>query len=181
MSLLTAFPCYSVDTSAMAWLDNEYPQDIFGGVWRLLGRLADEGRLLMCEQAVAECEDPAVTDFLVGHSQVVLRFAAMEGYILRLQEEDYRHHINLTDHEATEQDADPFVVALALMIEQRDLADLRVRTRHDAMCSVVCYETRKGKQWRRGEARPKIPDVCDFYGLSCVRWPDVLRAEGFRQ
>jgi hypothetical protein len=178
--LLIAYPCYSVDASAMIQLHHEYPRDIrdFAPLWDFLGGLAEQGRLLICEQARDECEDDVVNLFFEQHPHMVVPAEDTLNYALRLGSEDQQHGIGLVDPDATEQDADPFVVALALMVEQRDLNDLRRRARPEAVCSVVSYETRKGRQWRPGGSRAKIPDVCGFYDLACIRWPALLRAEG---
>ena len=173
MQKLVAYPCYSVDASAMIWLKDEYPEDVFASLWKFLGNLADEPRLFICEQAADECLDEPLRGFFRAHPQMIVKFADMKDYFPVFQKECFEHGMQLADPNSTKHEADPFVVALALVLEQRDPADLCKRTSAEAICSVVSYEARSGH-------RVKIPHVCDFYDLPCVHWTELWRREGYK-
>jgi hypothetical protein len=72
---------------------------------------------------------------------------------------------------STKNQGDPFVVALALMIEGRNVGDLS--TGSTRTCHVLSYEVRR----RPSAPLAKIADVCDHYGLQCLRWLDLLAME----
>jgi hypothetical protein len=146
-------------------------------MWGLVGRLADESRFLICEQVRDEDKDQEMRRFVKKHPSMVVDFADMHECFLRFQIETKRFGMELVDPRDTTgmNEADPFVVALALMLEQRDLDDLRRRTNLQARCVVVTHERR-----RKSTAQPaKIPDVCDFYELSCVEWLGFLKNERY--
>ena len=65
-------------------------------------------------------------------------------------------HGGLVDAEATEPQADPFVIALA-----------RIRN-----CTVVSGEKRSNSL-----ARPKIPNVCDALGIPCMNLLQFFEAQ----
>jgi len=99
----------------------------------------------------------------------------MQDHFSRLQVEAYNHDIQLVDPSLKSDRTDPYVVALALMLERRDLQDLRNRMDPDAECVVVTEEGRKG----RGAKYVKIPNVCDFYELACIPWLEMVKREGY--
>jgi hypothetical protein len=66
-------------------------------------------------------------------------------------------------------DADPFVVALAIIENTR-----RQDTLFKGQCVVVTQE----KPSR--SARPKIPEVCQHYGIECIGVAGLFRKEGWK-
>lgn len=173
MGMWVSYPCYSVDASGMIALNLHYPADVFGSVWSFLGELADSGRIMICEQAKDECHDKALQEFLAAHATAVVRYYAFEDHFLAFQREAKRNGIELTNPNQTSEQADPFVIALALMLEGRDLRDLRRPGDTGRVCTVVSYEKPRGSSPIR-----KIPDACKHYGLEHQRWPEVLRQCG---
>jgi len=61
------------------------------------------------------------------------------------------------------------------MLERRDLQDLRNRTDPEAQCRVVSDEKPTGE----GAKLVQIPNVCDFYGLACIPWLEMVKREGY--
>jgi hypothetical protein len=169
------YPCYSVDASGMIALNLHYPYDMFTPVWSFLGELADAGRILVCEQVKDECHDDLLQEFLHAHRSAVVEYHEFEDYILAFQREAVLYHIELTRPNATSPQADPFVVALALMLEGRALEDLRAGAERGRVCTVVSYE-----KPRAAPPLKKIPDVCTHYMLHHEQWPSLLRSCAFR-
>jgi hypothetical protein len=167
------YPLYSVDASALIAF-KAFRRDIFGKMWRLAGDLADRGRLLICEEAAAECKDDELLDFMREHPVMVVAFDHID-HLKQLQAEAPRHSIELVRPDATRDEADPFVVALALMLDQRDPHDLQRKLDEAAACLVVTEEKPKGP----GARWAKIPNACDFYALACIDWQELLRREGY--
>jgi hypothetical protein len=67
-------------------------------------------------------------------------------------------------------EADPFVVALAVVRNSSESPSMFPRT-----CVVVAEEGRR----RTPDQRPHIPDVCDAYGIRYMRMFEVIRTEGW--
>lgn len=67
-------------------------------------------------------------------------------------------------------EADPFVVGLAFVANASQSASMLPKT-----YIVVAEESRRRTQ----DQRPRIPDVCDAYGIPCMRMFEVMRAEGW--
>jgi hypothetical protein len=169
-------PLYSLDANALIDAIRSYRPAVFPSMRELVDRMVRESRLLMCEEAADECKDSEVRGFIQGHPGLVVSFEHIYEYLARLQVEAPLHHIELVDPSKTTSEADPFVVALALRLEQRDLRDLRRRTDPQAKCVVVTHERPKGP----GAKWAKIPNVCAFYGLDCADWQSFLMAEGYK-
>jgi len=171
-----SYPLYSLDANALIDFRPFRPA-VFPSMWKLVEDTVDDGRLLMCEEAARECRDAELQQFIRTHQQqMVVDIQYTHDYLARLQLEAPRHGIQLVDPGRTTNQADPFVVALALMLEQRDLKDLRRKTNPAAKCAVVTHERPKGP----GAKWVKIPNVCTFYGLECIDWQEFLMREGYR-
>lgn len=171
-SLFQRYPLYSVDASAMYWLTLHMPSDVAPSLWALVAEWADEGRLLISDEIKRETETlDEWKDFFRERPRMVVSLAEMGEYFKAFQNEATVHNIQLTRPNSTRDQGDPFVVALALMLEKRSLANLRDRTDPEAICRVVTYEN-------KGPGRKKIPDACQFYDIRYMRWAQVLKEEG---
>lgn len=173
---------YSIDASAMIELDKTYPIDLFPSMWDFLGRLAEEGKLLICTQAAKECKDPAVTHWLAQHPQIVIPFDShINQYANALHRELAKEHLWLVNPNSDKNQADPFVISLALLLENRDLADLRKQPINGLHCIVIQYEgSQKANQQQKFTGRVRIPVVCGTYHLDHFTWVAVLRQEGWK-
>jgi hypothetical protein len=168
-------PVYSVDASALIEMKNVYRFGIVGfrPMWHFIGHLGDEGRVRVVEQARNECHDRVLDDWFALHPAMVMPMSEeLNEYVIALNAELEAASLPMVDPESTENRADPFVVALALMIEERPRTNLRGQGQR--CCHVISYE---GDTMRRGLAR--IGRVCREYRLGCLRWPDMLQREGW--
>jgi hypothetical protein len=148
------------------------PADVAPSLWGFVADLADEGRLLISDEIKRETQTlEEWKDFFRGRPRMVVPLAEMGEYFRAFQSEATIHNIQLTRPNSTKDQGDPFVVALALMLEKRDLANLRDRTDPEAICRVVSYENKE-------QGRKKIPDACQFYDIPYMRWHQVLKEEG---
>jgi hypothetical protein len=73
--------------------------------------------------------------------------------------------------EGSKDAGDPFVVALALMLEGRDPSALRTATGGRRCCVLTGEKPKPGKV--------NIPRVCDHYGLAYMDLPDFVRHHGW--
>ena len=170
-----AYPIYSVDASALIEFKEHYQEKYFPRMWDLVKKIANQYRLLICEEVDTECHDPELRELIEAHPQMIVGFGDMQDHFSRCQVEAQNHGLQLVDPSSTRDRADPYVVALALMVEGRDLQDLRHRTSPDAECVVVTQEKPSGA----GAKRVQIPNVCDFYELYCIPWLEMLKREGY--
>ena len=97
----------------------------------------------------------------------------LQEYLIALQAETVRDGRPLVAPSSDQNWADPFVIALALMVEGRDLADLRAGG--GGTSYVVAYEGGR----KPGAALAKMSDVCKHYGLGYVQWPRLLELESW--
>lgn len=165
MGLSFADACYSIDTSSMIELAHYYPREVFPSPWEKLGVLADQGRLLICEQAYDECEDPQQRAFFGEHTDMVVGFDSIQDHFAQFQREVPLHGIELTNPQAIRETADPYIISLALATEHRGIGNLRERTQQEIGCVVVTQERRK------------MPRVCDFYALEYTNLMGLFRKE----
>ena len=170
------YPVYSVDASALIHFKRGHTQRTFPGMWELVAALADEKRLLIAEEVRDECRDDVLKDFIGAHPEMVVTAEHTLDYLARLQGEAPQHGIELIDPVSRQSEGDPYVLAVALMVEERDLTDLRASPRDEPKCVVLTQEKAKGFGFRLAN----IPNVCDFYGLDYTEWEPFLHAEGYR-
>lgn len=160
---------YCIDTSSLVDLNRRYPQDIFPGVWDRLSALAGIGRLVAPREVLRELAkgDDELIPWAREHS-VMFRdpdepqLAAVRNILERFPD--------FIDPDKENPEADPFVVALAAVGNASQSVSMLPQT-----WVVVAEESRR----RTPDQRPRIPDVCDTYGISCIRIFDVMRTEGW--
>ncbi len=167
-------PLYSVDASALIEMEQVYRYSQLRPVWDFVGTIGQQGRLCVVQSARDECAGDVFTSWFGQYPSIVAPFSEQLGrYLAALMRELERDHMRLVDPGSPRHQADPQVIALALMLEGRDLANL-----HDGSqrhCSVVCYE----RQRRGHTGLARMRDVCNHYNLGYLNWPAFLDAEGF--
>ena len=77
---------------------------------------------------------------------------------------------SLTDPNKEIPDADPFIIALAVVENESQQQDLFAR-----QCIVVTQEGRG-----RSKGKIQIPDVCDHYRLECIATLELFRRENWK-
>lgn len=179
---------YSVDTSALIRLKQHYPKDLsyFLPIWDYIGRLSNEGRLFIPEEVKSECEDEVLKNMFKEYSHIIYPTAGdLTDYMIAFQDELDKARLFLVDPESTKNRADPFVVALALTIERRNLKDLKKDAA--ATCHVISYETitnflklsEKDRNLIKKNTRISIPDACSIFNIDHIDWPEFIRRENF--
>jgi len=163
---------YSVDTSALRETVDVCSQDVFGRLWKLLGDLADEGRLLVCDQVRDEWDDEVYLAFLSAHAACVVELPVFAEHFAALQARAGELGIGMTKPEDTKDIADPFVVALALWVERRRPDALEQPLPGAPECCVVSHE-------KKVASPASIPFACAKLRLTHIRMSDLLRLEGY--
>jgi hypothetical protein len=163
-----SYNCYSVDASLMIDLADSFPTDVFQSVWDEVGRLVSEGRWNIFETVADELRNDRLRDWLNANYSAVFEFNPdINLYISALMAECQNNNMMMVNPYNTRNNADPFVVMLALYFEARDLNDLRVKTT-DIRCCVLTNEIHK-------QHRIDIPAVCDYYDIPHMHLFDLMR------
>jgi len=149
-------PVYVVDTCSFTELRRTYPRPHFDAVWKLIERVADEGRLVSVEDVFLEldAQDDEVAEWARARRGL---FLPLTEELQAKAREILSTHPTLVDVKKRKSGADPFLVALGVL-------------RH---ACVVTQERRSG-----GPPAVKIPDVCAAYGVRCVPLLQLLQDEG---
>lgn len=150
---------YCVDTSAvLEWWERSYAPDVFPTFWTGIKELIDAGLLIAPDEVRAELVNPpALVGWLDANGSGAFRplDAALQASVKHVVTEirDRCRAIGIPLRPGDFK-ADPFVVALARIVPD---------------CVVVTEER------AHPNGRPKIPDICSWYGLECINSLELLR------
>lgn len=149
---------YCLDTSALitGWRDT-YPVDLFPRLWVNVEALIDDERRAVAPDEVLDELARKEDDLAAWARDREGMFLPLESEVQEATREILATHPRLVDTVRGRGRADPFVIAVA-----------RVRG--------IAVVTAEG---RGSETRPKIPDVCEDYGVPCMTLLDLIRTEGW--
>lgn len=148
---------FSFDTSAFIEPSIRlYPRDIFEPHWQWIERLIQEGAVRSTELVKTELSATEDDLFEWAKDQPDL-FVPIDNGTQTALRDIINQFPALTDHHRDRSGADPWVIALAMANN----------------CTVVTYE-KIGKN-----NAPKIPNVCQHFGIQCLTWVEVLRETKF--
>ena len=151
---------YCVDTSALIdGLERYYPEEHFPALWERVDELVAAGRFFISEEVWEEVKqkDERAQEWVQPRlADLVVR---TDQAVVTATQQVLRGHELLVKNMKGRNRADPFVIAVA-----------QIRG-----AIVVTGEGSDGTA-----NRPKIPYVCNQLGLTCIRFLDVVRAEGWR-
>ncbi len=150
---------FDADIFIASWRTYYRPSS-FPGLWDCVARLIDTGRLKCAEPVYDEIQrgDDELSRWIKSRQdQVVYPWdVKIQRAILRIQGHPnpwYRQLVNPNG----ESGADPWVIALALV----------------SGATVVTFEK---KVWSNAKS-PKIPNVCEEFGVDCVSFFEVIARE----
>lgn len=160
---------YCIDTSSLIDLNRRHPKDIFPGLWERLGELAQKGRLVAPREVFRELErgDDELVPWAREHIDM---FQDLDEAQLEAVREILEQFPSFVDPDKETPEADPFVVAFAVVRN-------RVQSQSMFPRPYVVVAEERGR--RSSEQRPRIPDVCQHLGVSCLRTFELMRAEGW--
>jgi|SRR3990172_11541407 len=162
---------YCVDSSSLINVQRTYPLAVFPGVWERMAELARAGRLISAREVYNELER--------GADDEIVQWAKANRYIFQDPDADQievaREIVNapkfpgLFDVDSETPDADPFVIALAV-VQQRRITLFPKKY-------LVVADEGKAKPGKK----PRIPDVCNDsrYALECVNILEMIQREGW--
>ena len=147
---------YMVDTSSFTELRRTYPRPPFDNVWKLIERLADEGRLISIDLVLDElnAQDDEVSAWAKERSDL---FLELDEAIQLRTKEVLAQFPNLVDLKRKKSSADPFLIAAAIV----------------KGAVVVTQEKPSG-----GPPAVKIPNVCSALKVRCIPLLTLIQEEG---
>jgi Domain of unknown function (DUF4411) len=161
---------YICDTGVFIQAAKFYPRDAVAPLWEALELLIQAGRLIAPEQVYEELHQQSdeLTAWADLHEQL---FRPTDILIIEEVKVVLREFSDLGEVLSTQGPAaDPWVVALARMEKARQEQQL-----WGVPCMVLTQEKR---YTQKTQAKPRIPMVCDHYGIECGELLDLIRLEG---
>lgn len=149
---------YSFDTSAFinTWAVHYRPNS-FSGLWKKLEESAHRGLIYATEEVLEEIkrQDDDLLRWCLSHQKI---FVPHNDPIQVSAREVLRKYKKLIDSRTNRHGADPFVIALARVMN----------------LTVVTYEGGSGS-----DNKPNIPYVCKALTVRCVRFADFIEEQGW--
>jgi hypothetical protein len=161
---------YVIDSSSLINMNMNYPKTVFRSLWVRCDSLIAEGRLCAPLVVLEELEqkDDELTEWARGRNCAL--FHPDSPYLMGRVSEILRIFPKLINSNLDREQADPFVVAMAL--EKREGPQQMLFGGGDV------YVVTEEKNNRNGN-KTKIPEVCDHFGLPCISMVDMMVHEGW--
>jgi predicted nucleic acid-binding protein len=148
-----SIPKYVFDTNIFINLKNIYPSDIFTSLWNQIETLFSDGIIISSDEVIDEIKRG--NDDLEKWAKARKNsFYPSNEPVQMIAKEILVRFSGLVTNPKKPNTADPFLIALA---------------RHMA-CTVVTEENRSGS-----DLSPKIPNICDYYSIRCIKFVEFLR------
>jgi hypothetical protein len=165
-SLFDEEPRYCIDTNVIVSFlrgteDEFYGADVFAPQWELMESLMRNGAIVAPRQVELE---------LLKWNKTI------DGMAVWVRD----HRRMFLDVDMSEQLASAKKIVNAYSAYARDvnhLGDLAVISLAD--CLGIAVLTLEGRHENNSQKRPKIPNVCNEFGIDCVSVTGFLRREGF--
>jgi len=170
---MSEYDYYSVDSGVMIRLKDMLPYDLFKPAWDEIGRLVASDRWKIFESVADEVYGKTVKKWLADNSSAIVKFnPKINEYINKLMADLQKNNMMLIDPISLKNKADPFVIMLALYLEERDLNDLRNKDINKTCCVLTREESRYKKI--------NIPSVCEYYDIPYMNLFDFMRHHGWQ-
>lgn len=158
---------YSVDASVMIKLKDMLPFDLFKPAWDEIGRLVSTDQWKIFENVADEIHGETVKKWLADNSSAIVKFnPEINEYTNKLMEDLQKNNMMIIDPISLKNSADPFVIMLALYLEERDLNNLRKKG-NITCCILTNEEPRRNKI--------NIPTVCEYYYIPYMNLFGLMR------
>jgi len=150
---------YTLDTNILINMERLYPREFFNSLWDSMEAAVVNGDICMCEVAQKELDqgDDGLSAWVKG----------ITGFVCKTTDEELETAAEIAvAHPAwvrgQKNYADPFVIAHAK-------ADNVI---------VVTEERRAGLNTE--DKNQKVPNIADEHGVTCIKFFDLLRAQGWK-
>lgn len=170
---MTGNTFYVIDSSSLIDMRLYYPMQNFQTLWTRCNELILEGRLAAPVAVLEELKrkDDELTAWANSHNKAL--FHEYSPYLLDQVSYILEIFPDLIDHTSEHEQADPFVIAMAL-----DRRDGPQRTIHNYEVCVVTEERMPPPKGSRPR-KIKIPEVCKQFEIPCISMVDIIRLEGW--
>jgi hypothetical protein len=158
---------YCMDTSALIDLYRLYPRETFPTLWQKLEDLVQSGRLISTIRVFHEVKSDDIRRWVIKHKKMFIRENKKQ---LETVKTILASHPTLVDVRKETEDADPFLVALALTLKR-----MGPQTLFEKKDWAVITQEKPS----RG-AKDKIPDVCKHYGIECKSVVEFFQTEKWK-
>jgi hypothetical protein len=163
---------YSVDANIMITL-NILPHDVFKPAWDEISRLASTDRWKIFEIVTDEIHGETANKWLADNDSAIVKWnSEINEYTNKLMADLQRKNMMLIDPSRLKNNADPFVIILALYLEKRNLNNLREKVGNKTCC-VLTNETPK-------KNKINIPHVCEYFNIPYMNFPKFIRHHRWR-
>jgi len=158
---MTQSTVYCIDSSALIDLKQLYPIVTFPGLWHEMSEMVTQGRLIAPREVLKEVEgDRDLKPWLRQNKRMFVALGAEQLTIVR---DILREFARLVDAAKETPEADPFIIALA-MSKKREPEELFDAPRYVVLTCEKLSDT----------PTPKIPNVCEHYGVECLAGSTAL-------
>ena len=146
-------PKYVFDTNIFINLKNRYPSDIFTSLWEQIETLFSNGIIISSDEVIDEIKrgNDDLEEWANARKD---SFYPSNEPVQIIVKEILGRFSGLITNAKKPNSADPFLIALARQMT----------------CTVVTEENRNGS-----DLSPKIPNICDYYNIRCIKFVDFLR------
>lgn len=167
---------YIIDTSSLIQIKDHYDRRILPGIWRDLEHLIIDQRLIAPEEVKNEIlfGDDSLVPWVQKHDRMFYPNGDLIGLTQNVVLNKFPQ---MAKEDSEKPNADPFAVALALMISQgpqQSLISFNPIVVSDEKSDLIKNPKLPFSQIK------KIPDVCDFFKLKCINHLEMFKTEGFR-
>lgn len=152
---------YVIDTSALIDMAEAYPESAFPGVWESLGCLAKAGRARAPMQVFEEIHRPeSLHQWCVDNKAM---FRPIGPSTWRIASQVTKKFPKLVDSDIPRQQADPFIIAMAVALKGSLSSD-------DPL--IITHED--------SHRLNKIPSVAESFGVESDRMTGIFDREGWK-
>lgn len=144
---------YVFDSNIFINLHQRQPRDIYPSVWNKIDELMANGTIISSREVYDELtrSDDSLSEWAKSKKEY---FLPSEIPIQERVSKILSEHRGLVEGGKKQNNADPFVIALA----------------QENNCALVTEECRSNSL-----VAPKIPNICDAYGVTCMNFVDFVR------
>ncbi len=153
---------YCIDTSAVIDLWRRlYPRDVFPSLWENIEKLIQEEVIIAPKEVLKELEKEEDELYKWAKKYKDMFMNLDEGQIDKVKDIQGKFP-KLVDVSKTIPEADPFVIALALVNK----------------ITVISMEKSSNIRLNKN-AKPKLPDVCIEYKVKCIQLLEFFREQNW--
>jgi len=156
----------------MIKLKDMLPYDLFKQAWDEISRLVATNQWKIFETVTNDIHGEIAKKWLADNSIAIVRFnPTINEYMNQLMSELQKNNMMIIDPSNLRNNSDPFVIMLALYLEERDLANLRKKGN-----KKCCIPTREEPKKNRID----IPAICKYYDIPFMGLFSFMRHHGWQ-